>query len=114
MHEEACTQHIPYYSTRLHLSKGENRTENRTEIAAKIASVNGPITFALSRYCLFHLLFNLSMNPLLLRSSFSAFTNANHHFSPSVYIDKYVYVIQLTPHWGFSVADYIKYYALLT
>ncbi len=21
------------------------------------------------------------------------------------------YVIQLTPHWGFSVADYIKYYA---
>ncbi len=22
-----------------------------------------------------------------------------------------LYVIQLTPHWGFAVADYIKYYA---
>ncbi len=24
----------------------------------------------------------------------------------------YVYVIQLAPHWGFSVADYIMYYTI--
>ena len=27
------------------------------------------------------------------------------------YVPLLCYVIQLTPHWGFSVADYIKYYA---
>ena len=29
------------------------------------------------------------------------------------YINTYI-IIQLTPHWGFSVTDYIKYYGMLT
>jgi hypothetical protein len=33
------------------------------------------------------------------------------YFRYHVYVYVYVYVIQLTPHWDFSVADYIKCYA---
>ncbi len=36
----------------------------------------------------------------------SVLCNFNYLFT-----DIGLYVIQLTPHWGFSVADYIKYYA---
>ena len=55
--------------------------------------------------------------PLVLHANPSSYQNEDQF-----YVDNesshaphrsiaYTYIIQLTPHWGFSVADYIKCYA---